>query len=181
MANATTATTTATTAVFTAVVSRDFKRVTAPLANATFVAFRNPDGVYSDGVVWEREGDHWSCVAWDGESYGPSDCDDMELELVTAVADGVGNFFFGSNCSRQEFFEYVFGHAPESDGAFGDDYDYPAHMEAPASMFARDNWHYYAFTLDPEQVEAQERELREALDQLNETVHEEMYGSSYKL
>ena len=168
-------------AVFTAVVSHDFNHVTAPLANATFVAFRNPEGVYPDGVVWEKVDSQWTCVAWDGDSYGPSDCDDMELELLDAVADGVGEFYFGSDCSREEFFEYVFGHEPESDGAFGPDYDYPPHMEAPASMFAKDGYHYYDFTLDPEQVEAQEHELREALDRLNETVHEEMYGSSYKL
>ena len=165
-------------AVFTAVVSHNFKSVTAPLANATFVAFRNPDGVYPDGVVWEKVDSQWTCVAWDGDSH-PLDVDDMELELVTAVADGVGNFFFGSECSREEFFQYVFGHEPESDGAYGPDYDYPPHMEAPASMFARDGWHYYAFTLDPEQVEKQERELREALDRLDETVHMEMYGHSY--
>ncbi len=171
-----------TVATFKAVVSNDFRSVTAPLASATFVAFRDPEGVYSDGVVWERtESGEWACVAWDGDSYGPSDCDDMELELLTAVADGVVNFFFGSGCSREEFFSYLFSHEPESDGAFGDDYDYPPHMEAPASMFARDGWHYYDFTLDPKKVEEQERELREALDQLNEHVHEEMYGSSYKL
>ena len=168
-------------ATFTGVVSRDFGHVTAPLANATFVAFRDPDGVNPDGVVWEREGDHWTCVAWDGDSYGPSDVDDMELELLTAVADGVGNFYFGSNCSREEFFNYLFSHEAESDGAFGPDYDYPPHMEEPASMFARDGWHYYDFTLDPERVEEQERELREALDDLDEAVHMEMYGSSYKL
>ena len=169
------------TAVFTGVVSHDFGHVTAPLANATFVAFRDPDGVNPDGVVWEREGDHWTCVAWDGESYGPSDVDDMELELMTAVADGVGSFFFGSNCSRAEFFEYVFGHEAESDGAFGSDYDYPAHMAEPASMFAKDNWHYYAFTLDPKKVEEQERELHEALDALDAHVHVEMYGHSYRV
>lgn len=105
----------------------------------------------------------------------------MEMELVDAVADGVGNFFFGSECSREEFFEYVFGHEPESDGAYGSDYDYPPHMEAPASMFARDGWHFYNFTLDPSKVEEQEKELHEALDRLNEYVHEEMYGHSYKL
>ena len=179
MANATSNATS--NATFTAVISGDFKRVTAPLADATFVAFRDPDGVYSDGVVWEREGDHWSCVAWDGESYGPSDVDDMELELVTAVADGVGEFYFGSNCSRAEFFEYVFGHEAESDGAFGPDYDYPPHMAEPVSMFAKDNWHYYAFTLDPKQVEEQERELHDALDRLDEAVHMEMYGHSYRV
>ena len=168
-------------ATFNAVVSSNFRSVTAPLADATFVAFRDPEGVNPDGVVWEKVDSHWECVAWDGESYGPSDCDDMELELVTAVADGVGEFFFGSNCSREEFFSYVFGHEAESDGAFGSDYDYPPHMEAPASMFARDGWHFYEFTLDPEQVEAQERELREALDSLDEHVHEEMYGSSYRV
>ena len=168
-------------ATFKAVVSRDFRSVTAPLATATFVAFRDPDGVNPDGVVWERTTDgEWHCVAWDGDSYGPSDVDDMELELMTAVADGVGNFFFGSNCSRDEFFSYLFGHEAESDGAFGDDYDYPPHMEAPASMFARDGWHFYNFTLDPEKVEAQEHELREALDRLDEAVHMEMYGHSYK-
>ena len=170
-----------TNSTFTAVVSRDFEHVTAPLSNATFVAFRDPDGVNPDGVVWERVGDHWECVAWDGESYGPSDVDDMELELMTAVADGVVNFFFGSGCSRDEFFSYLFGHEEESDGAFGSDYDYPPHMEAPASMFARDGWHFYEFTLDPEQVEKQECELREALDRLNEHVHEEMYGHSYRV
>ena len=169
------------TAVFTGVVSHDFGHVTAPLANATFVAFRDPDGVNPSGVVWEKVDSKWTCVAWDGDSYGPSDVDDMELELVTAVADGVGEFFFGSNCSRAEFFEYVFGHEAESDGAFGSDYDYPAHMAEPASMFAKDNWHYYAFTLDPKQVEAQERELREALDDLDEAVHVEMYGHSYRV
>ena len=165
-----------TNATFTAVVSGDFKRVTAPLANATFVAFRDPDG-----VVWERVGDHWECVAWDGDSYGPSDCDDMELELVTAVADGVGEFYFGSGCSREEFFSYLFGHEEESDGAFGSDYDYPPHMEAPAPMFARDGWHFYNFTLDPEEVERQERELHDALDRLDEAVHVEMYGHSYRV
>ena len=170
-----------TTATFTGVVSSNFGSVTAPLSNATFVAFRDPEGVNPDGVVWEREGDHWSCVAWDGESYGPSDVDDMELELMTAVADGVVNFYFGSNCSRDEFFSYVFGHEAETDGAFGDDYDYPPHMAAPASMFARDGWHFYEFTLDPKRVEEQEKELREALDRLDESVHMEMYGHSYKL
>lgn len=167
-------------ATFNAVVSSDFRSVTAPLANATFVAFRDPDGVNPDGVVWEHVGSHWECVAWDGDSYGPSDVDDMELELLTAVADGVVNFYFGSDCSRGEFFNYVFGHEAETDGAHGSDYDYPPHMEEPASMFAKDNWHYYEFTLDPEKVEEQERELREALDRLDEVVHEEMYGHSYR-
>ena len=171
--------TNATGATFKAVISGDFRSVTAPLANATFVAFRDPDGVNPSGVVWEKVDSKWTCVAWDGDSYGPSDVDDMELELVTAVADGVGEFFFGSGCSRDEFFSYLFGHEAESDGAFGDDYDYPAHMEAPASMFARDGWHFYEFTLDPEKVEAQERELHDALDRLDEAVHVEMYGHSY--
>ena len=167
-------------AVFKVVVSRDYNTVTSPLANATFVAFRNPEGVYPDGVVWERVDGHWECVAWDGDSYGPSDVDDMELELLTAVADGVGEFFFGSDCSREEMFSYLFGHEPESDGAYGTDYDYPPHMEEPASMFAKDGWHFYGFTLDPEKVEEQERELREALDRLDESVHMEMYGHSYR-
>ena len=168
-------------AVFNAVVSSDFRSVTAPLAGATFVAFRNPEGLNPDGVVWEHDVDsgNWRCVAWDGDSH-PHDVEDMELELVDAVADGVRNFYFGSNCSREEFFSYLFGHDAESDGAFGSDYDYPPHMEAPASMFARDGWHYYSFTLDPEKVEAQERELREALAELDEHVHVEMYGHSYR-
>ena len=168
-------------ATFNAVVSSNFRSVTAPLADATFVAFRDPEGVNPDGVVWERVDGVWHCVAWDGDSYGPSDVDDMELELLTAVADGVGNFYFGSNCSRDEFFNYLFGHEAESDGAFGSDYDYPPHMEAPASMFAKDGWHFYDFTLDPEQVERQELALREALDDLDEAVHVEMYGSSYRV
>ena len=165
-------------ATFSAVVSHDFRSVTAPLATATFVAFRNPDGVNPDGVVWECVDSHWRCVAWDGDDYAPGDVDDMEMELVDAVADGVGNFYFGSDCSREECFTYLFGHEPESDGAYGP--YYPAHMEAPASMFAKDNWHYYAFTLNPERVEEQEAELRGALERLDERTHEEMYGHSYR-
>ena len=168
-------------AVFSAVVSREFRSVTAPLANATFVAFRNPDGMTPDGVVWERVDSHcWRCVAWDGDDYAPSDVDDMELELVDAVSDGVTEFYFGSGCSREEMFSYLFGHEEESDGAYGSDYDYPPHMEEPDSMFAKDDWHYYSFTLNPEQVEKQEHELREALVRADEYVHEEMYGHSYK-
>ena len=167
-------------ATFSAVVSRDFGSVTTPLATATFVAFRNPDGMNPEGVVWEKSDSSWKCIAWDGEDYAPGDVDDMELEVVDAVSDGVTSFYYGSDCSREEFFEYVFGHEEESDGAMGTDYDYPPHMEAPASMFAKDGWHFYDFTLDPEQVEKQERELHEALERLDESVHEEMYGHSYR-
>ena len=169
-------------AVFSAVVSRNSQSVTAPLATATFVAFRNADGVNPDGVVWERVESGWRCVAWDGDGddYAPGDVDDMEMELVDAVADGVTNFYFGSDCSREEFFSYVFGHEAESDGAYGP-YDYPPHMAAPAAMFAKDDWHSYAFTLDPKRVEEQELALHESLESLDESVHMEMYGSSYKL
>ena len=165
---------------FTAVVSHDFRSVTAPLSSATFVAFRNPDGVNPDGVVWERTDSGWRCIAWDGDGYAPSDVEDMEMEVVDAVSDGVGSFYFGSDCSREEMFSYLFGHGAESDGAYGTDYDYPPRMEAPASMFAKDNWHYYAFTLDPKRVEEQERELHEDLAMADEYVHEEMYGHSYR-
>ena len=164
-------------AVFSAVVSHDTKSVTAPLADATFVAFRNPEGLNPEGVVWERTGDSWRCVAWDGEE-APLDVEDMEMELVDAVDNGVTSFYFGSDCSREEFFEYVFGHEAESDGAYGP--YYPAHMEAPAAMYAKDNWHYYAFTLNPERVEEQEAELRGALERLDESVHVELYGHSYR-
>ena len=167
-----------TNAVFSAVVSRNSRSVTAPLANATFVAFRNPEGLNPEGVVWERTDSVWRCVAWDGEE-APLDVEDMELELVDAVADGVTNFYFGSDCSREEMFSYLFGHEAESDGAYGSDYDYPAHMEAPDTMYASDNWHYYAFTLDPERVAEQEREHHDALVRADEHVHVEMYGSSY--
>ena len=167
-------------ASFNAVYSNDFRSVTAPLSNATFVSFRNPDGVSPDGVVWERVDSGWHCVAWDGDDYAPSDVEDMEMELVDAVSDGVTNFYFGSDCSREEFFGYVFGHEPESDGDYGTDCDYPPHMEAPASMYAKDNWHFYAFTLDPKRVEEQEAELHEALERLNERTHEELYGHSYR-
>ena len=168
-------------ATFTAVVSHDYNTVTSPLANATFVAFRNPEGLNPEGVVWERVDSHWRCVAWDGDDYAPGDVDDMEMELVDAVADGVTSFYFGSDCSREEMFSYLFGHEPESDGVYGTDYDYPPHMEAPVSMFAKDNWHSYAFTLDHKRVAEQERELHESLERLDESVHVEMYGHSYKL
>ena len=167
-------------ATFSAVVSRDFGSVTAPLATATFVAFRNPDGMNPEGVVWEKSDSSWKCIAWDGDDYAPGDVDDMEMELADSVADGVTNFFFGSDCSREEFFEYVFGHEAESDGAMGTDYDYPPHMEAPASMYAHDDWHFYSFTLDPKMVEEQEHELHESLVRLDNSVHEEMYGHGYR-
>ena len=166
-------------AVFKAVVSRDYNEVTSSLSNATFVAFRNPSGVNPDGVVWEHYDSGWRCVAWDGGE-APSHVDDMEMELVDAVDNGVGNFYFGSDCSREEMFSYLFGHDAEEDGAYGP-YDYPPHMEAPDTMFASDNWHYYSFTLDPERVAEQERELHKALTRADEYVHMEMYGSSYKL
>ena len=169
-------------AVFSAVSSSSSRSVVAPLANATFVAFRNPEGLNPEGVVWERvDGGVWHCVAWDGDSYGPSDMDGLEmtLELTCAVDDGVTSFFFGSECSREEFFQYVFGHEPESDGAYGTDYDYPPHMAEPSNMYAKDDWHYYNFSLDPERVAEQERKLHEALVRLDESVHEEMYGHSY--
>ena len=167
-------------ATFASVVSRDSGSVTAPLATATFVAFRNPEGMNPDGVVWERTGDAWKCVAWDGDDYAPSDVDAMDLELADAVADGVTSFFFGSGCSREEFFSYLFGHGSESDGDYGTDYDYPPHMEAPESMYATDGWHCYEFTLDPKRVAEQERELHEDLVRADEYVHEEMYGHSYR-
>ena len=168
-------------AVFSAV--SHSQSVTAPLEDATFVAFRNPSGLNPDGVVWEKADGAWRCVAWDGDDYAPSDVDDLEmdLEILSAVDDGVKEFYFGSNCSREEFFSYVFGHEAETDGAFGSDYDYPPHMEEPEFMYSADGWHYYAFTLDPEQVEKQERELHEELAKADEYVHREMYGSSYKL
>ena len=166
-------------ATFTAVVSRDYDTVTSPLADATFVAFRNPEGVNPEGVVWEKSNDSWRCVAWDGEE-APFDVDDMEMELVDAVDNGVTSFYFGSDCSREEMFSYVFGHEPETDGAYGPDYDYPPHMEAPESMYALDGWHFYSFTLDPKRVEEEEKELHEALVRLDESVHVEMYGSSYR-
>ena len=167
-------------AVFSAVVSRDYNTVTSPLANATFVAFRNPDGMNPDGVVWERVDSGWHCVAWAGDAYAPSDVDDMELEVADAVADGVTEFYFGSDCSREEFFSYVFGREPESDGAYGP-YDYPAHMQEPSNMYASDGWHYYGFTLNPERVDEQEKELHEDLVRADEYVHEEMYGHSYRV
>ena len=167
---------------FTAVVARDYNTVTSPLSNATFVAFRNSEGLNPEGVVWERVDYVWRCVAWDGDGddYAPGDVEDMEMELVDAVDNGVTSFYYGSDCSREEMFSYLFGHDAEGDGDYGTDYDYPPHMEAPVSMFAKDNWHSYAFTLDPKRVEEQERELREALVRADESVHEELYGSSYK-
>ena len=164
---------------FNAVVSHDSKSVTAPLSNATFVAFRNPSGLNPEGVVWEKSNDSWKCVAWDGDD-APGDVDDMELEVADAVADGVMNFYFGSDCSREEMFSYLFGHEVESDGAYGSDYDYPPRMESPESMYALDGWHSYAFTLDPKVLEEQERELHEDLVRADEYVHVELYGHSYK-
>lgn len=173
-------------AVFKAVVSHDTQSVTAPLSNATFVAFSNVSGVYPDVLVWERTDSGWTPIAWvdSPDSSDEVSSDDLELELATR--DG-GSVLLGSDCNRQEFYEYVFGTDAFADSAFAEsdseelgfesDAWFPAQFEAPDYLMSDDGYLVeYHEGLDWEQSEA---EVRKDLDALNEHVRMEMYGHSY--
>ena len=157
------------------------------LTGVKFVAFSDVAGVYPDVLVWERgESGEWTPVAWRSSSSFAGEISDSDLELEILTRDD-GAVLLGSDCTRQEFYEYVFGTDAFAESAFADsdpeelgfesDVWFPAQFEAPDSLMSdHDFLVEYHEGLDWEEAEA---EIRKDLDALNEYTHEEMYGHSY--
>ena len=150
-----------------------------------FVAFSNLAGVYPDVLVWERVESGWTPVAWvdSPECSGEVSSEDLELELLTR--DG-GSVLLGAECTRQEFFSFVFGTDafaeseftnPEELG-FESDSWFPAQFEEPG--FLKSNNGYLVEYHEGLNWEEAEDEVRKDLDALNEHTHVEMYGHSYR-
>ena len=152
-----------------------------------FVAFSNASGVYPDVLVWESTDSGWTPVAWrsDSSSSGEISSEDLELEILTR--DG-GAVLLGEDCTRQEFYEFVFGTDAFKDSAFTDsdpeelgfdsDVWFPAQFEAPDYLKSDNDYLVeYHESLDWAEAEA---EVRKDLERLDESVHMEMYGHSYK-
>ena len=153
-----------------------------------FVAFTNASGVYPDVLVWERTDSGWTPIAWRSSSSfaGEISSDDLELEILTREDGAV---LLGENCTRQQFYEYVFGSDAFKDSAFAEsdpeelgfesDVWFPANFEAPDSLMSDHEFLVeYHSGLDWSE---EEEKIRKDLDALDEYVHEEMYGHSYKL
>ena len=152
-----------------------------------FVAFSNVSGLYPDVLVWERVESGWTPIAWSSSSSfaGEISSDDLELEVLTREDGAV---LLGENCTRQQFYEFVFGTDAFKDSAFTESdpeelgFDscawFPAQFEEPDSLMSDNDYLVeYHEGLDWEHAEA---EVRKDLDALAEHVHEEMYGHSYR-
>ena len=153
-----------------------------------FVAFSGVSGVYPDVLVWERneESGEWTPIAWvdSPDCSGEVSSEDLELELLTRDGSAV---LLGSDCTRQQFYEVVFGSDAFSDSEFtnpeelGFDSDvwYPAQMQEPDFLMSDHGYLVeYHEGLNWEQAET---EVRKDLDALNEHTHVEMYGHSYRV
>ena len=155
------------------------------LDEAKFVAFSNASGVYPDVLVWERTESGWTPVAWRSSPDSSEDVSSEDLELEVATRDG-GSVLLGEECTRQQFYEFVFGSDAFAESAFADsevdgfesDTWFPAQFEAPGFLKS-DNGYLveYHEGLDWEQSEAK---VRKDLDKLNSSTHEELYGHSYR-
>lgn len=156
------------------------------VSNAKFVAFSDVSGVYPDVLIWEHTESGWTPVAWRSDSAfaGEISDDDLELEVLTREDGAV---LLGSGCTRQQFYEYVFGTDAFAESAFAgcdpealgfeSDVWFPAQFPAPDSLMSDNDFLVeYHEGLDWSEAEA---EIRKDLDDLNEYVHEEMYGHSY--
>lgn len=152
-----------------------------------FVAFSDVSGVYPDVLIWERtDTDSWTPIAWRSSSSfaGEISSDDLGLELLTRDDGAV---LLGTGCTRQEFYEYVFGSDAFAESAFADSdpeelgFDscvwFPAQFEEPDSLMSNNDYLVeYHEGLNWSEAES---EIRKDLDDLNEYVHKEMYGHSY--
>ena len=156
------------------------------VSNVKFVAFSDVSGVYPDVLVWERGESGWTPIAWRSSSSFAGEISDSDLELEVLTRED-GAVLLGSDSTRQQFYEYVFGSDAFKDSAFADsdpeelgfesDVWFPAQFEAPDSLMSdHDFLVEYHEGLDWEEAEA---EIRKDLDALNEYTHEEMYGHSY--
>ena len=156
--------------------------------DAKFVAFSDVSGVYPDVLIWERGESGWTPVAWSSSSSfaGEISSDELELELLTREDGAV---LLGSDCTRQEFYEYVFGSDAFKDSAFAEsdpealgfesDVWFPAQLAVPESLMS-DHDYLVEYHEGLNWTES-ENEIRKDLDDLNEYVHEEMYGHSYRV
>lgn len=153
-----------------------------------FVAFSNTSGVYPDVLIWERGESGWTPIAWRSSSAfaGEVSSEDLNLEILTREDGAV---LFGENCTRQQFYEYVFGSDAFKESAFADsdpeelgfdsDVWFPAQLDEPDSLMS-DNGYLVEYHEGLDWSEA-EVEIRKDLDNLDEHVHEEMYGHSYRV
>ena len=159
------------------------------LSGVQFVAFSDVSGVYPDVLVWEHtESGEWTPVAWRSSSSfaGEISSDDLELEILTREDGAV---LLGSDCTRQQFYEVAFGSDAFKESAFtgsdpeelGFDSDvwFPANFEAPDSLMSN-NGYLVEYREGLNWTES-ENEIRKDLDDLNEYVHDEMYGHSYRV
>ena len=157
------------------------------LSGVQFVAFSDVAGVYPDVLVWEHTESGWTPVAWRSDSSFAGEISDSDLELELLTRED-GAVLLGSDCTRQQFYEYVFGTDAFAESAFADsnpeelgfdsDIWFPAQFEAPDSLMSNNDYLVeYHEGLDWSDAEA---EVRKDLDALNEYVHEEMYGHSYR-
>lgn len=155
---------------------------------AKFVAFSDAAGVYPEVLVWERqESGEWTPIAWRSSSSfaGEISSEDLELEILTRNG---GSVILGSDCTRQQFYEFVFGSDAFAESAFGgsdpeelgfdSDVWFPAQFEAPYSLMSDND--YLVEYHESLNWEHEESEIRKDLDALDEYVHEEMYGHSYR-
>ena len=157
------------------------------LDGVKFVAFTNTSGLYPEVLVWERTESGWTPVAWVDSPDSANEVSSEDLETEVATREG-GAVMLGSDCTRQQFYEYVFGTDSFAESAFADsdstelgfdsDVWFPANFEAPDYLMSNNNYLVeYHEDLDWEQAES---EVRKDLDALNEHTHEELYGSSYR-
>ena len=153
-----------------------------------FVAFSNTSGVYPDVLVWERVESGWTPIAWvdSPEQSGEISSEDLELEILTR--DG-GAVLLGADCSREEFFEYVFGSDAFAESSFEDSDPselgfesgvwFPAQFEEPDFLMS-DHGYLVEYHEDLDWSES-EYKVRKDLEDLNEHTHVEMYGHSYRV
>ena len=157
------------------------------LDEVAFVAFTNTSGMYPDVLVWERTDSGWTPVAWVDSPDSDSEVSSEDLELELLTRDG-GTVLLGADCTRRQFYEFVFGTDAFADSAFTESDPqelgfesgvwYPAQMPAPGCLMS-DNGYLVEYHENLDWPEA-EGEVRKDLNALNEHTHVEMYGHSYK-
>ena len=167
------------------VVKTQAREVEVSVETAKFVAFTNVSGLYPDVLVWERTESGWAPVAWrdSPDSADEVSSEDLELELETRDGSAV---LLGEGCTRQQFYECVFGTDAFAESAFADsevegfesDVWFPAQFEEPG--FLKSNNGYLVEYHEGLNWSEAEDEVRKDLDALNEHTRVEMYGSSYK-
>lgn len=152
-----------------------------------FVAFTNVSGLYPDVLVWERTDSGWAPVAWRSSPDSSYEVSSDDLELEVATRDG-GAVLLGSDCTRRQFYEYVFGTDAFADSSFTEsdadglgfesDSWFPANFETPGFLMS-DHGYLVEYHEDLDWSKA-ESEVRKDLNALDEHTRVEMYGHSYR-